>query len=107
MDIVVEASKDLLNVYAVIANNPEKTELAASNFDASMKYIEYLTSDEGQELFATFGVDTFGKPLFSPYIPLLNSGSDPDLITWIYEYAYFSGSECPEQYRYQAGDLYS
>jgi len=107
MDIVVEASKDLLNVYAVIANNPQKTNLTASNFDASMKYIEYLTSDEGQELFATFGVDSFGKALFSPYLPLLNSGSDPALITWIYEYAYFSGSECPEQYRYQAGDLYT
>ena len=107
MKIVVEASKDLLNVYSVIANNPQHSNLTASNFDASMKYIEFLTSEEGQQLFAEFGVSTFGKALFNPYVPLLNSGSDPDLIQWICDYAYFSGSECPEQYRYQAGNLYT
>lgn len=106
MDIVVEASKELLNVYAVIANNPQKTEVAAANFDASMLFIEYLCSEEGQELFATFGQEKFGKALFNPYIPVLNSGSDPDLLQWIYDYAYFNGSECPMLYRYQQGDLY-
>jgi tungstate transport system substrate-binding protein len=106
MKIVVEASKDLLNVYAVIANNPQKTNLTASNFDASMKYIEYVVSDEGQQLFAEFGVSTFGKALFSPYIPLVTTGSNATLTTWIQDYAYFNGSECPAEYRYQAGDLY-
>lgn len=106
MKIVVEASEEFLNVYSVIANNPQHSNLTASNFDASMKYIEYLVSDEGQQLFAEFGLSTFGKAIFSPYIQLLNSGSDPDLVQLIQDYAYFDGTECPEQYRYQAGDLY-
>jgi tungstate transport system substrate-binding protein len=106
MTIVVEASEEFLNVYSVIANNPQHSNLTASNFDASMKYIEYLVSDEGQQLFAEFGVSTFGKAMFNPYIALLNSGSDPDLVQVIQDYAYFNGTECPEQYRYQAGDLY-
>mgnify|MGYP001589490486 FL=1 len=107
MTIVVEASMELLNVYSVIANNPLKTNLTDSNFDASMKYIQYLTSAEGQQLFAEFGVSTFGKPLFYPYIQLLNSGTDPQLVQLIQDYAYFYGTECPSAYRYQAGNLYN
>ena len=107
MTIVVEASMELLNVYSVIANNPLKSNLTGSNFDASMKYIQYLTSTEGQQLFAEFGVSEFGKPLFYPYIQLLNSGTDPQLVQWIQNYAYFNGTECPTAYRYQAGNLYN
>jgi len=106
MKIVVEASEEFLNVYSVIANNPQHSNLTAANFDASMKYIEYVTSEEGQQLFAEFGIADFGKAMFNPYIKLLNSGSDPDLVQTIQEYAYFDGSECPEAYRYQAGNLY-
>ncbi len=106
MRIVVEASEDLLNVYSVIANNPQKTNLTASNFDASMKYIEYLVSDEGQQLFAEFGISTFGKAPFNPYIHLLTSGSEPNLIQWIQDYAYFDGTECPTEYRYEPRNLY-
>jgi len=71
-----------------------------------MKYINYLVSDEGQQLFAEFGISTFGKAMFNPYVTLLESGSDPTLVQTIQDYAYFNGTECPEQYRYQAGDLY-
>jgi len=45
--------------------------------------------------------------MFNPYIKLLNSGSDPGLAQTIQEYAYFNGTECPEEYRYQAGNLYT
>ena len=106
LEVLVEAGKDTLNVYSAIANNPRKTEVAKSNFDASMKFIKFLVSDEGQTIFEEFGKANFGKPLFNPYIKLLKSGSDSELIKWIQELAYFDGTECPPEYRYQEEELY-
>lgn len=106
LEIIVEAGKDTLNVYSVMANNPQKSELIGSNFDASMKFINFLVSDEVQEILAEFGKDKFGKPLFNPYVKLLKSGSDQEMVQWIQELAYFDGTECPTQYRYEEGDLY-
>ena len=106
LEVVVEASKDTLNVYSAIANNPEKTEVAGSNFDASMEFIEFLVSDEIQNIFEEFGKNEFGRPLFNPYVKLLKSESNPEMIEWIQELAYFDGTECPLQYRYQNNKLY-
>jgi len=103
LEILIEEGRDTLNVYSVIANNPRKTK---SNLDASMKFINFLVSDEGQKIFGEFGEEKFGKPLFAPYIKLLKSGSGQELISWIQELAYFDGSECPTEYRYQADQLY-
>jgi tungstate transport system substrate-binding protein len=106
LEIIVDAGKDTLNVYSAIANNPRKTEVSGSNFDASMKFIEFLVSDKTQQIFADFGKEKFGKPLFNPYVRLLKSGDKPELIQWIQDLAYFDGTECPPQYRYQADNLY-
>jgi tungstate transport system substrate-binding protein len=106
LEIIVDAGKDTLNVYSVIANNPRKSEVSGSNFDASMKFIDFLVSDEVQQIFADFGKDKFGKSLFNPYIRLLQTGDNPELIQWIQDLAYFDGTECPPQYRYQADYLY-
>jgi len=106
LEIIVEAGKDTLNVYSVIANNPKKTEVAKSNFDASMKFIKFVVSDEGQALFDNFGKKEYGQPLFAPYVKLLKSGSNAELIQWIKQQAYFDGTECPQEYRYQAEGLY-
>jgi len=107
LELLVEAGKDTLNVYSVIANNPRKTEDAKSNFDASMKFIRFLVSDKGQALFDSFGKEQFGKSLFAPYVKLLKSGSKPELVEWIRELAYFDGTECPSEHRYHAEDLYT
>ncbi len=106
LEVIVEAGKDTLNVYSAIANNPQKSELAGSNFDASMKFIEFLVSDDVQNILADFGKEKFGRPLFSPYVKLLESGSNQELFQWIQELAYFDGTECPTQYRYEEGTLY-
>jgi tungstate transport system substrate-binding protein len=106
LEIIVDAGKDTLNVYSAIANNPRKTEVSGSNFDASMKFIDFLVSDKVQQIFADFGKDKFGKPLFNPYVNLLQTGDKPELIQWIQDLAYFDGTECPPQYRYQADHLY-
>jgi len=106
LEIVVEAGKDTLNVYSAIANNPRRPELEKSNFDASMKFIRFLVSDDGQLIFDVFGKDKFGKPLFNPCVRLLRSGTDSEIVSWIQELAYFEGTECPPEYRYQSEGLY-
>jgi len=106
LEVVVEEGKDTLNVYSAIANNPEKEELVTNNFDASMQFIKFLVSDNVQSILADFGTEDFTRSLFNPYIPLLENEPDSDLVEWIQELAYFEGTECPEEYRYNAGNLY-
>jgi tungstate transport system substrate-binding protein len=104
--IVEERGQTMLNVYSAIANNPKKTEISKSNFDASMKLIRFLASTEGQDLLDKFGREPFGKPIFSPFIKNLKSGIEPEITKTIQELAYFDGMECPPQYRYQDEGLY-
>lgn len=54
----------LLNPYGVIPVNPDKSD--AINHDLAVKFVEWLTSVETQQLIAEFGVDKFGQPLFYP-----------------------------------------
>jgi tungstate transport system substrate-binding protein len=110
---LVEAGKSMLNVYSAIADDPRNANMTKTNFDGSMQLIKYLASDEGQQLFTDYGTSKYGKPLFGPYLKLLQSKSDPlgndpaQLTQWISDYAFFEGSECPQQFRYQAEGLYS
>ena len=69
MKIVVQAQKDLLNVYSVIADNPLNANLTNTHFDASMLFIQFMVSDEGQNMLANYGNSTFGQPLFAPFVP--------------------------------------
>ncbi len=110
MKIVVQAQKDLLNVYSVIADNPLNPNLTSTHFEASMLFIQYMVSEEGQQLLANYGFSTFGQALFSPFVPLAsNPASNATLLGWIKNYAYIpaNATECPAPYRYNAGTLYS
>jgi len=66
IDLVVltEKSDDLLNPYGVIAVNPDKH--SKINYRGATKFIEFLTSEEGQEIIGEFGKDKFGQALFVP-----------------------------------------
>jgi len=103
---LVGASKSLLNVYSAIADNPNNLNMTKTNFAGAMQFIEFLASDDGQNIFASYGVSQYGQALFSPYIPLAKSQSNQTLLNWIQSYAFFQGSECPSQFRYQSDDLY-
>lgn len=102
--IHVEAGKDTLNVYAAIACNPQI--ITNVKFDVSMTFIEFLISNDIQDLLQDFGTSEYGEALFKPWIQMLKSEQNPDLIQWVKDYAYFEGTECPIQFRYNAGDLY-
>jgi tungstate transport system substrate-binding protein len=62
LPILVEGDKRLFNPYGVIAVNPRKH--AHVKYDEVMKFIEWLTSEEGQKLIGGFKKD--GEVLFYP-----------------------------------------
>ena len=59
---LIEGGDELLNVYTAIAINPEKH--PGVNCELANKFIDYLVSDEGQEIIAAYGQDMYGQPLF-------------------------------------------
>jgi hypothetical protein len=77
------------------------------NFQDAMDFIEYLISPSTQQLINDFGKDTYGKPLFYEAVQPLENNAPQPLVSWIQEYAFFDGSECPPQYRNGYTDLYS
>jgi tungstate transport system substrate-binding protein len=104
MKIVVQAGRELLNVYSLIVDNPLNANLTDTNFAASMLFVRYVVSEEGQNLLANYGTETFGAPLFTPFVPLAQ-GANATLLSWIQSYAYLpaNATECATAYRYNAG----
>jgi tungstate transport system substrate-binding protein len=62
---LVEQGALFLNVYDVMAINPEKIKTAKMLPTANI-FINWLMSDEVQDIIATYGVAEYGRPLFSP-----------------------------------------
>jgi tungstate transport system substrate-binding protein len=58
------SGKDLLNVYSAIPVNPDKVN--GVNYDAAMKFVDFLESQECQELIGDYGKEEFGQALFTP-----------------------------------------
>jgi len=56
--------KYLFNPYHVMAVNPAK--FPNVKYDLAMKYIEYATSSQGQDIIRNYGGDKFGEALFVP-----------------------------------------
>jgi tungstate transport system substrate-binding protein len=116
LKVIIQAQKALLNVYSAIIDDPRNDALSHTNYDASLKFVSYLVSTEGQQLIADYGISTYGQQLFSPFVPLASGTSaNATLLGWIQGYAYINstnqisanGNECPSAFRYNAGDLYS
>jgi len=61
---LIEGGSDLLNVYVAIAVNPRKH--PGVNCALASEFIDFLVSSEGQDLIASFGQETYGRPLFQP-----------------------------------------
>jgi tungstate transport system substrate-binding protein len=59
---LVEGTKDLLNVYVAIAENPKKH--PGVNCEMANTFINFLVSEEGQKLIGSYGMDKYGKALF-------------------------------------------
>ncbi|MDD5590628.1 MAG: substrate-binding domain-containing protein [Dehalococcoidales bacterium] len=61
---IVDEGAILLNVYSVIAGNPEMN--SAVNGEMANNMVEFLTSDEIQEMIGKYGVEEYGLVLFNP-----------------------------------------
>ena len=64
LDVVCEGASDLLNQYGIIAVNPEK--YPEVNNEAANTMIEWICSEEVQELIGNYGVEQYGEALFTP-----------------------------------------
>ena len=64
LKVLLEGDSSLLNPYAVIPVDPERQ--AGVNHELALAFMEYITMYETQERIATFGLDTYGQPLFYP-----------------------------------------
>ncbi|RLI21223.1 tungsten ABC transporter permease [Candidatus Bathyarchaeota archaeon] len=105
LQILVGQSKGLLNVYSVMAVNPKK--VPTVNFKDAITFIKFLISEECQTLIENFKKDEYGQNLFYPAVNLLKNDSDSVIADWIKEYAFFNGTECPQEYWDGHPELYS
>jgi tungstate transport system substrate-binding protein len=97
----ITETKDLLNVYSVMAVN--QTKHPSVNFTNAITFIRYLISDEGQQLIDNYGKDQYGQSLFHSTVQLLKQNSTLQIVQWIKDYAFIKEGnesyECPPQYR--------
>jgi tungstate transport system substrate-binding protein len=64
LEILFEGDSSLLNVYHVITVNPEKW--SNVNLAGAKAFADFVTSPEGQQIIAEFGVEQYDEPLFFP-----------------------------------------
>jgi ABC-type tungstate transport system, permease component len=64
LEIIVEGDDVMFNQYGVIAVNPDKNNLV--NNTGANAFIDWILSQETQELISKFGVEEFGQSLFYP-----------------------------------------
>jgi tungstate transport system substrate-binding protein len=61
---LIESDDFLINIYAAIPVSPAA--YPDTNCEMARNFINFLVSDEGQDLIAEYGTETIGKPLFNP-----------------------------------------
>ena len=102
--VLVDQGKELLNVYSSIAVS--QALFSHLNFEGAINFTKFLISEECQQTISEYGKTQYGQSLFNPAVKLLKENTDPTLVSWIQEYAYFNGTECPPQYRDAHQELY-
>jgi tungstate transport system substrate-binding protein len=103
--------KSLLNVYSAMAVNQtipaNQTLHERINCADAMDFIKYLVSNETQQLIENYGKETYAQSLFYGAVQPLKNDAPQPVVSWIKDYAFFDGSECPGQYRNGYPELYS
>lgn len=64
LEVLVERDERLLNVYHVIAVNPQR--FPSANAAGAQAFIDFLLAPETQRFIGDYGRDRFGQPLFTP-----------------------------------------
>ena len=101
---LISGGKSLLNVYSVMAVNPQK--ISNVSFNEAIDFIKWLVSDAGQLVISDYGKTNYSQSLFYGAVqPLKDNSPQPD-VSWIQSYAFFNDTECPIQYRDDHPELY-
>lgn len=61
---IVTTGDELLNVYAAMPVNPERH--PDVNYEGAQNFVNFLISQEGQEIIRNYGREQYGQPLFTP-----------------------------------------
>ncbi|TFZ41378.1 tungsten ABC transporter substrate-binding protein [Soehngenia longivitae] len=64
LDIIVEGDENLFNQYGVLPVNPEKFETI--NYEGAVKFMEWITREDIQQLIGEYGIEEYGQALFIP-----------------------------------------
>jgi len=64
---IIDQGDALLNRYSIMAVNPEHCPNV--NIEAANNFIDWIISDEAKEMIGSFGVEDYGKALFTPLYP--------------------------------------
>jgi tungstate transport system substrate-binding protein len=64
LEVLFEGARALLNIYHVHLVNPERH--SGVKEPQGRAFVEFLVSNEAQEIIRTFGIEEFGEPLFVP-----------------------------------------
>ncbi len=96
LDLLVQSGQELLNVYSAVIVNPEAN--SKVNLEGAITFIKFLLSEQAQLLISEHGKNNYPTTLFYPAVDLLRTSSDPLLVGWIEDFAYFNGFECPPEY---------
>ena len=67
LQVLVDKDESMLNYISVIPVNQAKFPTVKQA--EAMKFVEWLTSEEGQKIIRDFGKDKYGEPLFFPNSP--------------------------------------
>ncbi len=62
LEIIIEESEDMENVYSLIACNPEKLE--GINTEGAKAFIDWMLSSEASALISKYGMEQYGQALF-------------------------------------------
>ncbi len=110
LSALLTEEKYLLNVYSAMAVNQtvpaNQTLHDRINYVDAMDFVKYLVSDETQQLIEDYGKATYAQSLFYGAVQRLKDDAPQPLASWIKDYAFFDGSECPQQYRNGYPELY-
>lgn len=98
---LVSQGRDLLNVYSVMAVSPtvqaNQSLHPQINFRDAVEFINFLISEEGQQLIENYGKDKYGQSLFYGAVGLLKENPPSQIAQWIKDYAFLNGTECPTE----------
>lgn len=63
LEIIIEGNDVMYNQYGVIPVDPNKDNI---NNEGAIEFMNWITSEKGQDLIKDFGVEEYGEPLFIP-----------------------------------------